>query len=280
LQVESRPAARRVSPDSLKRPWCPQFAAHGGFAEAADFLLAAGAAPDHRELRTGSTALHFAASGGHVSVAEVLLASGADPNAAVPQRGWTPLHHAAGSTARGAADLAGVLAAACGTGAKAEHGVTPLMVAAKTGNAALCQVLLAHTDPSVITAVDTAGLGALEWAVLMRHQLCGELIFRRLQELAAAAEGQPDSESVAHHTKAHCEAGRAGPAAIGKKILACLRVDDGLNGATATGYALASLAEAARPNPNEMKGPASVSAGRLRRAISPGVFTVLEAMQR
>lgn len=67
------------------------FAAHRGFDELVDALLAAGAPVAAREEASGTTALHWAAEGGHPGVARTLLGRGADPSARDSWFDLTPL---------------------------------------------------------------------------------------------------------------------------------------------------------------------------------------------
>ena len=106
-------------------------------------LLDAGA--DHAAVNeAGETALMHAAHAGHVTAVQLLIASGADVNAKSPQ-GWTALAKAAynGDTERGYVEVIEVLH---GAGASLDEriffGITPLMLAAGGGDAAVVEWLI------------------------------------------------------------------------------------------------------------------------------------------
>jgi ankyrin repeat protein len=106
-------------------------------------MLEAGA--DHSATDdAGETALMHAAHGGHVVAVRMLIAAGADVNAQSPQ-GWTALARAAynGETERGYVEVVEVLnQAGAALDVRIFYGITPLMLAAGGGDAAVVEWLI------------------------------------------------------------------------------------------------------------------------------------------
>lgn len=118
-------------------------AASSGDVARIEALLAAGA--DHAAAdEAGETALMHAAHNGHVAAVAALIAAGADVNAKSPQ-GWTALAKAAynGDTERGYVEVLEVLhAAGASLDERIFFGITPLMLAAGGGDAAVVEWLI------------------------------------------------------------------------------------------------------------------------------------------
>lgn len=92
----------------------------------------------------GETALMHAAHGGHVAAVQVLIASGANVHAKSPH-GWTALAKAAynGETGRGYVEVIEVLhEAGAALDERIFFGITPLMLAAGGGDAAVVEWLI------------------------------------------------------------------------------------------------------------------------------------------
>ena len=178
-----------------------QFAAHAGKNDVGNILLAAGADANHTEKRMGASALHFAASRGHVEMVSLLLENDADVDAVVPGRQWTPLHHAASGTQNTAGDVcelilsaktpSGGSIASADSSMVARYGLTPLIVAVKSGSLTAVQALLRHR--SFIDSRDSAKLSALDWAVLLHKRPNSPHILQavRAAEATEAALPQP-----------------------------------------------------------------------------------------
>lgn len=118
-------------------------AASSGDVARIEALLAAGA--DHAAAdEAGETALMHAAHNGHVAAVAALIAAGADVNAKSPQ-GWTALAKAAynGDTERGYVEVLEVLhEAGASLDERIFFGITPLMLAAGGGDAAVVEWLI------------------------------------------------------------------------------------------------------------------------------------------
>jgi len=151
----------------------------------------------------GCTALHHAARQGHLSVVEALLAHGAQVDATDAQ-GWTPLFKAAYNHELdcGFAPVVQVLAKA---GADVNHriffGLTPLMLAAGGGEAAVCEVLLnAGAD---LLAANEGGRTALAMAkerffvdvINLLHEAQGYVMETEGTACASGARQGPPSEA-------------------------------------------------------------------------------------
>lgn len=140
-----------------------QAAAQAGELEQVEALLAAGSEVNGVDAE-GYTALHLAAHQGHLEVVHALLAANADANATDAQ-GWTPIFKAAYNAERdcGWAQVAQALVDA---GANVNHrifyGLTPLMLAAGGGEAAVCEVLL--NAGAEVKAANDGGRTALAMA--------------------------------------------------------------------------------------------------------------------
>lgn len=118
-------------------------AARAGDAAKLKSLLDGGADPSTAD-DAGETALMLAAHHGHRAAVEVLIASGVDVNAASPQ-GWTALAKAAynGETERGYVEVVELLhKAGAQLDARIFFGITPLMLAAGGGDAAVVEWLI------------------------------------------------------------------------------------------------------------------------------------------
>lgn len=118
-------------------------AARTGDAAQTRQLLAAGASAAATD-EAGETPLMHAAHGGHVETVRVLLAAGADVNTTSPQ-GWTALAKAAynGETERGYVEVIEVLhEAGASLDTRIFFGITPLMLAAGGGDAAVVEWLI------------------------------------------------------------------------------------------------------------------------------------------
>jgi len=118
-------------------------AARSGDAVQIKNLLEAGAARDAAD-EAGETALMHAAHGGHVAAVQALIAAGADVNAKAPQ-GWTALAKAAynGETGHGYVEVIEVLhRAGASLDDRIFFGITPLMLAAGGGDAAVVEWLI------------------------------------------------------------------------------------------------------------------------------------------
>jgi ankyrin repeat protein len=101
----------------------------------------------------GETALMLAAHHGHLAAVQVLLAAGADVNAVSPQ-GWTAVAKAAynGETEQGYVDVVEALhQAGANLDARIFFGITPLMLAAGGGDAAVVEWLI-NNGADVLTA--------------------------------------------------------------------------------------------------------------------------------
>ncbi|KAG5181294.1 ankyrin repeat-containing domain protein [Tribonema minus] len=148
--------------------WAPiDFAAAGGLASTAALLVAHGgdAAALDEAPATRRTPLMKAAAHGHARAAAALLRAGADANARDDQ-GATALSMAVRNARRGGAWLE-TLRVLLGAGADADiadaGAVTPLMRAARQGDAAVVAALLqGGASPGV---VDANGMPAASWAV-------------------------------------------------------------------------------------------------------------------
>ncbi len=118
-------------------------AASSGDVARIEALLATGA--DHAAAdEAGETALMHAAHNGHVAAVAALIAAGADVNAKSPQ-GWTALAKAAynGDTERGYVEVLEVLhEAGASLDERIFFGITPLMLAAGGGDAAVVEWLI------------------------------------------------------------------------------------------------------------------------------------------
>lgn len=118
-------------------------AARAGDAARIKHLIETGGDPRAVD-EAGETALMHAAHHGHVAAVAVLVAVGVDVNAASPQ-GWTALAKAAynGETDRGYVEVIEVLAeAGAALDARIFFGITPLMLAAGGGDAAVVEWLI------------------------------------------------------------------------------------------------------------------------------------------
>jgi ankyrin repeat protein len=118
-------------------------AAQAGDAAQVKTLLEGGAAHAATD-EAGETALMHAAHHGHVAVVETLIAAGADVNAKSPQ-GWTALAKAAynGETERGYVEVIETLhEAGAALDERIFFGITPLMLAAGGGDAAVVEWLI------------------------------------------------------------------------------------------------------------------------------------------
>ncbi len=135
------PDDRELQTSGEENGWTPlMYAALGGKADVASYLISKGASVDAAEPGEGYTALHFAAEHGSVDVLKVLLAAKADVSAKT-KVGETPLHLATGC---GVEACAALFAAGAAVEPKDETGFTPLHVAALNGNEAVCELLLAN----------------------------------------------------------------------------------------------------------------------------------------
>lgn len=120
-------------------------AAQSGDAVKISSLLDGGAAVDATD-ESGETALMHAAHAGHVAAVEVLITAGADVNAKSPQ-GWTAMSKAAynGDTGCGYVEVIATLhQAGASLDAPIFFGITPLMLAAGGGDAAVVEWLINH----------------------------------------------------------------------------------------------------------------------------------------
>lgn len=101
----------------------------------------------------GETALMQAAHAGHVAAVQVLIAAGADVHAKSPQ-GWTALAKAAynGDTERGYVEVVEVLhEAGASLDERIFFGITPLMLAAGGGDAAVVEWLINNGADTLAT---------------------------------------------------------------------------------------------------------------------------------
>ena len=129
-------------------------AARSGDASRLKLLLDAGADPAAVD-EAGETPLMHAAHLGHVAAVEVLIAAGADVNAKSPQ-GWTALAKAAynGETERGYVEVIEALhQAGANLDERIFFGITPLMLAAGGGDAAVVEWLI-NAGADVLAAND------------------------------------------------------------------------------------------------------------------------------
>lgn len=118
-------------------------AAQSGDAAKVKSLLESGASHGVTD-EAGETPLMHAAHHGHVATVEVLIAAGADVNVKSPQ-GWTALAKAAynGETERGYVEVIEVLhRAGANLDERIFFGITPLMLAAGGGDAAVVEWLI------------------------------------------------------------------------------------------------------------------------------------------
>ena len=140
-----------------------QSAAQAGDIEQVQAHIGAGADVNGLDAE-GNTALHLAAFARHLDVVKMLLAAGANANAQDAQ-GWTPIFKAAYNHEMdcGFAPVAQALVEA---GADVNHrifyGLTPLMLAAGGGEAAVCEVLL--NAGAEVKAANEGGRTALAMA--------------------------------------------------------------------------------------------------------------------
>src|SRR5262245_15797915 len=138
----------------------------------------------------GATALMWAAHWADVEMARVLLRAGANPNAAGEQ-GVAALGLAG---ERGEEAMAGRSSGGgVGAGAKPDrpqaNGVTPLMIAARTGNLKVAQMLV-ENGADVSRAITATGQTALMWATAERHvPMMRQLIAAGANVHAASAIG-------------------------------------------------------------------------------------------
>ena len=126
-------------------------------------LLAAGGNPNELD-ETGDTALHLAARHGHLEVVDVLLEAGADANAR-DANDWTVIFKAAYNPDLdcGYADVVQALIDhGADVNARIFYGITPLMLAAGGGEAAVCEALLAAG--AEVKAANESGRTALMMA--------------------------------------------------------------------------------------------------------------------
>ena len=128
---------------------------------------------------SGENALMLAALRGRIELLRRLLDRGAEVN----QPGWAPLHYAAAHA--GAVDGAGaemvalLLEHSAYIDAESPNGTTPLMMAARYGEAGAVRVLLeSDADP---TLRNQQRLGALEFATAAGRESVARLIARALR---------------------------------------------------------------------------------------------------
>jgi uncharacterized protein len=118
-------------------------AAQAGDSAQVRSLIAAGANPNELN-EAGEGALHLAALNGHLDVVNILLEAGADANLRDANE-WTPIFKAAYNHEldRGFAPVVKALIDHGGdVNARIFYGITPLMLAAGGGEAAVCEALL------------------------------------------------------------------------------------------------------------------------------------------
>jgi ankyrin repeat protein len=138
-------------------------AAQAGDMEEVRRLLATGQDLNARDAE-GNTPLHLAAFNGQLDAVIALLAAGADANAQDAQ-GWTPIFKAAYNHEMDCG-FAPVVQALADAGGDVNHrifyGLTPLMLAAGGGEAAVCEVLL--NAGAEVKAANEGGRTALAMA--------------------------------------------------------------------------------------------------------------------
>ena len=129
----------------------------------------------------GVTALLWAAHRDDVATAELLLAAGADPDSA-DDHGVTPLIRAAENASLALVD-----------------GLTPLMVAARTGNLDIVRALLKH-GAEVNAATAELGATALMWAVAAPHRPIVEALLEAGADVeVSTAKGMTPLLTAAQH---------------------------------------------------------------------------------
>lgn len=137
-----------------------QEAVRAGDVTRAGELIAAGADIDARD-SYGATALMNAAHLGNAEMVKALIAAGADVNA-TDELGWSAVHKAVynSDSDTGFPEIIDLLAkAGCDVNARIGYGISPLMLAAGYGEAAVCRALLDHGAD--ILARNDGGLTAL-----------------------------------------------------------------------------------------------------------------------
>lgn len=126
----------------------------------AERLVTCGADIDAKSSQSGITPIHIAARDGHIDMLLCLIRHGADVDS-IDYRQWTPLHHGAQHAHSDVLGLLlenGALVDAVGR----RDSVTPLLVAAGSGDAQTVRTLLEHG--ALISQSDDSGRTALHWA--------------------------------------------------------------------------------------------------------------------
>jgi ankyrin repeat protein len=172
-------------------------AAKAGDAAQVKNLLDKGAAHGTVD-EAGETALMHAAHGGHLAAVQVLIAAGADVNAKSPQ-GWTALAKASynGETERGYVEVIEALhEAGASVDARIFFGITPLMLAAGGGDAAVVEWLI--NNGADVLAANEGGRTARMMADDKFYVDVINLIHEAEQQLGVSVDGSCSStKSVA-----------------------------------------------------------------------------------
>lgn len=160
--------------------------------KAFDALLADPRTNVNIENALGETPLMYVAIAGDVPRAEALIARGAK----VDKLGWTPLHYAASKGQIGMIKL--LLAREAMPNAPSPDGVTPLMMAAYSGNRQAVQLLL-NADASPLTQ-DLKHHDAADWADQGKHGALAKELRALVAQIEAArqqaGQAQPQQASA------------------------------------------------------------------------------------